>query len=330
MAGGLGTRLRPLTYKRPKPLVPILGKPVISYILDSFARGGFNSLILTTNYLPELIIKGIDRPVLYSFEKEPMGTAGGVKKVQDFLDSTFLVGSGDILADVDVKSLYKYHKKKGGKATMALTRVEDPSEFGVAVLDEDGRIEQFVEKPKKEEAASNLVNAGIYVLEPDVLDMIPGGKKYDFSKDLFPNLLGDMYGFELNGLWIDIGRPSDLIRANRDMTLKRGKGKPIISPSSNTTGSLIEGPSFIGPNSSVIDCRLSSSYICKGIGMDGASVENSLIMDGCSIAKGAKISNSILVNGCRIGEGAIIENSVLGDEIAVRENTVIKGKIFSL
>lgn len=330
MAGGLGTRLRPLTFKRPKPLVPILGKPVISYILDSFVRGGFTSVVLTTSYMPELIIKGIERPILYSFEKEPLGTAGGVKKVAEFLDDTFLVGSGDVLADVDVEALYRYHKEMGGKATMALTRVEDPSEFGVAVLDDAGRIEQFVEKPKREEAISNLVNAGIYVLEPDVLNLIPEGKEYDFSRDLFPKLLEDIYGFELSGLWIDIGRPGDLLRANRDMALKEGKGKPIISPSSGIKGSAINGPSFIGAESSLIDCQISSSYICKSTKMKGAFLENSLIMDGCSIGEGAKISNSILAEGCKIGDGAIIDEGILGDGIVVLGNSAIKGRVFNL
>ena len=326
MAGGFGTRLRPLTYRRPKSLVPVLGKPAISYIIDSFQRGGFANLILTTSYMPESIIRGIDRSILYSFEREALGTAGGVKKVEEFLDDTFLVGSGDVLADIDVFSLYDHHKKTGAKATMALTRVDDPSEFGVAVMDDEGKIAHFVEKPKREEAPSNLVNAGIYVLEPEVLDLVPDGK-YDFGRDLFPKLAGEIYGFELDGLWVDIGRPQDLLRANREMALKEGGGRPIISPSSSQRGSVIEGPSFIGPGNSLTDCRICNSYTCGDVKIAGAVLTNSLIMGGCVIGDGAGISDSILAEGCKIGDGATIENSVLGDEISVGKNAKIKGKI---
>ena len=170
LAGGEGTRLKPLTYKRPKPLIPIAGRPCIDYVLRSLASSGFHEIIVTTAYLSDTLIKSIgdgldyNASILYSFEENPAGTAGAVRRVGMFIDDTFLVAMGDILCDVDFKALYEFHKRKGGVVTIALTEVEDPTQFGIVGLDAKGRIQKFKEKPRKEEAFSNLANAGIYVL----------------------------------------------------------------------------------------------------------------------------------------------------------------------
>ncbi|HVG37533.1 MAG TPA: nucleotidyltransferase family protein, partial [Thermoplasmata archaeon] len=162
LAGGEGTRLKPLTYKRPKPLIPIAGRPCIDYVLRSLAASGFHEIIVTTAYLSDTLIKSIgdgldyNASIVYSFEENPAGTAGAVRRVGMFIDDTFLVAMGDILCDVDFKALYDFHKRKGGVVTIALTDVEDPTQFGIVGLDSKGRIQKFKEKPRKEEAFSNL------------------------------------------------------------------------------------------------------------------------------------------------------------------------------
>ncbi|TLZ74085.1 MAG: nucleotidyltransferase family protein, partial [Methanobacteriota archaeon] len=167
LAGGEGTRLKPLTYKRPKPLMPVAGRPCIDYVLRSLAASGFHEIIVTTAYLSDALIKSIgdgldyNASILYSFEENPAGTAGAVRRVANFIDETFVVAMGDILCDVDFKALFEFHKRTGGVVTIALTDVDDPTQYGIVGLDAKGRIQKFKEKPRKEEAFSSLVNAGI-------------------------------------------------------------------------------------------------------------------------------------------------------------------------
>ena len=188
LAGGEGTRLKPLTYKRPKPLMPVAGRPCIDYVLRSLAASGFHEIIVTTAYLSDALIKSIgdgldyNASILYSFEENPAGTAGAVRRVANFIDETFVVAMGDILCDVDFKALFEFHKRTGGVVTIALTDVDDPTQYGIVGLDAKGRIQKFKEKPRKEEAFSSLVNAGIYVLEPEVLEFIPPDQKFDFAR----------------------------------------------------------------------------------------------------------------------------------------------------
>src|SRR3989304_5086485 len=267
LAGGEGTRLKPLTYKRPKPLMPVAGRPCIDYVLRSLASSGFHEIIITTAYLSDALSKstGAGRnstaPIRYSFEENPAGTAGAVRRVGNFMDETFVVAMGDILCDVDFKALYEFHKRKGGVVTIALTEVEDPTQYGIVGLDAKGRIAKFREKPKREEAFSNLANAGIYVLEPEVLDFIPSDQKFDFAKDLFPKLLAKgvpLYGSRIEGVWMDIGRPPDLWEASMEIGRREGKplrrsgvvseGPLILDPTAELEGGVtLVGPSYVGP-----------------------------------------------------------------------------------
>ena len=198
MAGGEGTRLRPLTRRAPKPLMPVGRRRCIDYSLASLARAGVSEIIVTTSYKADRIVdalEGSDVPgisMLFSFERQPMGTAGGVRKISPYLDGTFIVLSADVLADVDLGALVDFHKRKGADATMALTTVENPTEYGIVGLDADDRIERFLEKPAPDEVFSNLINAGIYVLEPHVMEHVPEGTKADFSRNLFPGLLEEV------------------------------------------------------------------------------------------------------------------------------------------
>ncbi len=343
LVGGKGTRLRPLTNTRPKPLLPILGKPCMNYALHSLTKAGIDQIFLACGYKAMDIVtalerESIDAEIVFAFEEEPAGTAGAVKLLEEVIDGTFVVASGDVLADVDMKRIIEFHREKGAKATMALTQVEEPQEFGIVGLDDEGRIERFLEKPAPEEVFSNLINAGIYVLEPGVLTHIPEAQVFDFSKDLFPLLLdrGDpIYGTPITGMWKDIGRPEDLLEANLLMADRRGREVdiPDIRVSGKFSGivpaksdGILEGPLhleegvFIGIGAQVLQSVLGDSVLVK----DGAKVEHSLIMDDCTMGEGCKVQDSVLGQGCMIGKGITLRNSVLGDGVRVEGEEVIE------
>jgi mannose-1-phosphate guanylyltransferase len=236
LAGGEGTRLRPLTNTRPKPLLPVLGRPCVEYIIRSLADAGVGTAYLTCGYRSQDMVDalgdgrqfGLD--MRFAFEDHPAGTAGAVKLLEGKLGDTVVVVSGDVLADVDIGSLVEVHRRKRAVATMALSTVDRPEEFGIVGLDDDGRIVRFKEKPRTEEVFSNLINAGIYVLERKAVENIPAEEKFDFSKQLFPKLLGmgePLYGVPLSGLWKDIGTPGDPLEVNL-RTAARGTRRPPV------------------------------------------------------------------------------------------------------
>ncbi len=342
LAGGEGTRLRPLTSTRPKPLMPVADRPCIDYILRSLAEAGIRKIIIATHYLSDKLVKAIgdgldyDASIVYSFEETPAGTAGAVKRVEEFIDKTFVVAMGDIVADVDIGSLVEFHRDRKAAATIALTKVDDPSQYGVAAVDPRGKILRFQEKPKREEAFSNLVNAGIYVLEQRVIEFIPEGKKFDFSKNLFPAMLAKgipVYGKQLDGIWMDIGRPGDLLRASLEMVSRRGKAKTISG--AETSGPLmvhgsisvergvkIEGPCYFGP-----DVRIGAGATIKRSCLHdavvvgaGAEITNSIVMEQSSIGAKSEISDSVVASGCEIGQSVRMVSSVLGDGEKVKSN----------
>jgi len=349
LAGGIGTRLRPLTDKRPKPLVPVGGRMCIEFVLSSLAKADFKKIIVTTGYMSDRLIKTVgdgeryDSSILYSFEATPAGTAGAVKKVADFLDTTFVVASGDVLADVDISSIYKFHKKKKALATIALTQVEDPTEFGIVGLDKNGKIEKFREKPKREEVFSNLINAGIYVLEPEVLDYIPEHKRFDFSKDVFPALLKDkkaLYGMEIPGLWKDIGRPQDLLSASLDVIQRNGekKNEPSLGADVEIEGIVmfgedvkigprvkITGPTYIGDGTRIgRDCTINRSCVYGGVKVDRESqITESIVLTDCQVGWKNDIEGTILGYNCKLEDDVKLSNTILGDDTMVNKHSVI-------
>ncbi len=340
LAGGEGTRLKPLTYRRPKPLMPVAGRPCIDYVLRALASSGFHEIIVTTAYLSDALIKSIgdgleyNASILYSFEENPAGTAGAVRRVANFIDDTFVVAMGDLLCDVDFKALHDFHKRKGGVVTIALTEVEDPLQYGIVGLDENGRIAKFKEKPKKEEAFSNLVNAGIYVLEPEVLEFIPTDQKFDFAKDLFPKLLSKgvpLYGSKLEGTWMDIGRPHDLLKASMEIVRREGRplrragvtseGPVVLDPAAVIeTGVTIRGPCYVGPGAVLRSGSIADrSCLYEGASLGSHAVlRNSLILEGSSIGEGAEVIDSVVSRNCRIEEKARIASSIIGDSMTIR------------
>src|SRR5438045_4910586 len=225
MAGGEGTRLRPLTSNQPKPMVSIVGKPCMEHILELLKQHGMEDVIVTVAFLPQAIRSyfgggetlGID--LSYSVEESPLGTAGSVRLAAGRLDDTFLVISGDALCDLDLTKLIEFHREKHASVTIGLKSVDNPLEFGIVVTDDEGRIERFLEKPSWGQVFSDTINTGIYVVEPEVLRHVPTDRPYDFSTELFPLLLEmgrPMYGYVMDGYWQDIGNLDQFRQANFD------------------------------------------------------------------------------------------------------------------
>ncbi|MEM0155709.1 MAG: NDP-sugar synthase [Thermoplasmataceae archaeon] len=342
MAGGKGTRLRPITYSIPKPLVPIAGKPCIGYALDSYFKAGIKNAIITTGYKFESLISGVlafkneDQNILFSVEKEPAGTAGSVKLVSKFIDETFIVGSGDTLSDFNISNILKFHREKKAKLTIALTHVDDTSQFGIVEM-KDGFITRFLEKPSPEESFSNLINTGIYVMEPEILEHIPCGMPYDFAKDLFPVLLKEgvkIAGYQAEGTWLDAGRPKDMIAANQLMTEKYGtkitgegfKGKAIIRTPLETVDNLkLEGPIYVGQNVYIgKNATISRSAIYDGVSIgDDVVVEDSMLMDNSRVLNGTRIEKSVIMKHTSIGENCEISESVLSPNLNLQSKSRI-------
>lgn len=329
LAAGKGTRVRPLTNEMPKPMIPILGKPVMEYLVEELARQGVTEIMVNLSYLPEQIESyfrdgrrwGVE--IGYSFEghiedgiihPHALGSAGGMKKIQSFggfFDDTTLVLCGDALVDLDIREAVRLHRSKGAIASLIAKEVplEEVSSYGVVVADADGRIRSFQEKPRMEEARSNLVNTGIYIFEPQVLDMIPDGVEYDIGGQLFPDLVRQnlpFYALNLPFTWIDIGNVRDFWHAHQEVLSGRYPhipmaGKEIrpgiwagLNVSVDWDTVTIEGPIYIGSG-----VRIEAGCTVMG---------PSWIGHGCQIRGGAHVSRSVIFEYTRIGPHAWIED----------------------
>jgi len=330
MVGGKGTRLRPLTDNRPKPILPVLDRPCLSYLIESLARGGIEKVFLACGYRSEKMAEAIGDgskegvSIEYFYEDVPAGTAGAIKLLEDELDDTFVAANGDVFADIDLKEEINEHKRTGAALTISLTHVDNPCEFGISRLDDEGRISEFKEKPKPDEVFSNLINAGIYVAEKDILKYVPKGRMYDFSKELTPDLMSRGYriqGHMMNGMWMDVGRPKDLYGANILLADRSFRNKDW---SNFVSGSKITEPFYIGQGGKATGSEISSSVISKDSTVTGSRISDSLIMAGCSVSDAA-ISGSIIGEGCTIKKGARIINSILADGTTVDENKIVTG-----
>jgi mannose-1-phosphate guanylyltransferase/phosphomannomutase len=323
MAGGEGTRLRPLTSNQAKPMVPIAGKPCMEHILDLLRKHGFDDVIVTVAFLPQAIrgyfgdgdALGIE--MSYSVEESPLGTAGSVRLAADQLDEPFIVISGDALCDVDLAQLVETHFEKKAAVTIGLVSVENPLEFGIVVTDEDGRVERFLEKPSWGQVFSDTINTGIYVLDPEVLRHVPTDQPYDFAKELFPLLLEmgrPLYGCVLEGYWQDIGNLDQFRQANYDAL----DGKVDLNiPGIQLRGNIwigegvdlddldqIEGPAFVGNN-----CRIAP----------GASIgPHSVLGANATLRERARIERSVIDSGTHIGRSAIVEGAIIGRSCDLR------------
>lgn len=241
LAGGFGTRLHPFTLEYPKPMIPLANKPVLAYTLDLLKRHFFYEVVIAVHYLGEQIQacfgngRNLGLALYYAVEEKPLGTAGSIKNAQSYLDKeTFLVISGDIITDIDLSMAVDFHRQKQALATVVLKEVANPSEYGVVMTDQSGRIRQYLEKPDHQPGISNVVNTGIYILEPEVLDYMKPNKAYDFSYDIFPLMVAQnapLFGYLADGYWRDIGTVPSYRQAEADVLA--GKVNPIISQPSN-------------------------------------------------------------------------------------------------
>jgi mannose-1-phosphate guanylyltransferase/phosphomannomutase len=328
MAGGEGTRLRPLTSNQPKPMVPIVGKPCIEHILELLRKHGFQDVIVTVAFLPQAIRsylgngEALGMNIEYSVEESPLGTAGSVRLANDHLDDTFLVISGDALCDFDLTRLVEFHREKGSDATIALKSVENPLEFGIVVTDTDGRVERFLEKPSWSQVFSDTINTGVYVLEPEVLRHVPEDRPYDFSKELFPLLLEmgrPVYGHVVDGYWQDIGNLAQYRQANFDAL---GGSVALEIPGVRLRGNVwlgegvevddvdrIEGPAYLGNY-----CR---------IGTDATVGPYSVLSSSVTLRERARIVASVVDASTHIGRSALIENAIVGRNCDIRSHVRI-------
>lgn len=332
MVGGKGTRLLPLTLTRPKPAMPVLDKPFLKYLIESMADAGIEEIFLACGYKSDVLAHAIGDGsdmgvrIIYSDEDTPLGTGGAIKRLEDSLDPVFLAANGDTLTSVDIAAQIREHFESGAAVTDSLSEVDDPSQAGVVRIDGDGRILEFQDKPKREEACSNLVNSGVYVVDKKVLEYIPKDTFYDFSKDLFPLLIekGErLQGHMAKGIWVDIGRPHDLIRMNLVMADRLYRGHDW---SDSAEDSVLDGTVYLGDGTVVRSSKVSESVISKGCDVRSSHLSGTFVMETCRI-DGARVENSILGEGCVLKKGCLVVDSVLKDGTVVDENRKIENLV---
>jgi mannose-1-phosphate guanylyltransferase / phosphomannomutase len=346
MAGGEGTRLRPLTSNQPKPMVPIVGKPCMEHILELLKEHGLEDVIVTLAFMPQAI-RGyfgngdtLGLSIEYSVEESPLGTAGSVRLASDRLEETFLVISGDALCDVDLGRLIAFHREKQAAVTIGLKSVENPLEFGIVVTDDEGRIERFLEKPSWGQVFSDTINTGIYVLEPEVLRHVPTDRPYDFSKELFPLLLEmgrPMYGYVFDEYWQDVGDLDQFRQANFDALDERVR---LNIPGIRLRGNVwlgegvelddldaIEGPALLGNYCRVAAGASVGPYSVLGSSvtlLERARTERCVIDASTHLGRSARVEGAVVGRGCDIRTHAHVqEGAAIGDEVTLGAQTAV-------
>lgn len=327
LAGGLGTRMHPLTCDIPKPMLPFANKPIIEYTVELLKKNGITDIVMLLYHQPDIIKEhfrdGSDFGVKISYvvPTQNFGTAGAVKSAENLLDETFIVISADVITDFDLTKIIEFHKTKKPLVTITLARVDNPIPYGIVVTDQDGRVKYFLEKPSWGEVITDTINTGIYVVNPLALREIPDGREFDFSKDLFPRLLEKrepIYGYIAEGYWNDIGGISEYSVSHRDIAtgklaldISRYGKNVTISPTASLEGLVIIG------DGSVIG--------------DNAVIENSVIGKNCEIGRGSKITESTLWDNVKVGKESILDrtvvasNTTVGERALLEEGSVIAG-----
>lgn len=351
MAGGEGSRLRPMTANQPKPLLPVVNKPIMEHVLRLLRRHGFDETVVTVQFLASLVRNyfgdgdELGLSLSYATEESPLGTAGSVKNAEDALrDEPFLVISGDALTDIDLTALRRFHEERGALVTVCLKRVPDPLEFGIVIAGEDGRIERFLEKPTWGQVFSDTVNTGIYVMQPEVFDSVAAGQSVDWSSDVFPKLLAagaPLYGYVADGYWEDVGTHESYLRAQADV-LKRAVEVDIegfeVSPgvwvgegAEVDPEAVLQGPLYIGRYAKVEAgaelreyCVLGDNVVVKGgaflhraVVHDNVFIGGQVTLRGCVLGK-----NTDVLRAARIEEGAVV-----GDECVIEEEAFLSSGV---
>jgi mannose-1-phosphate guanylyltransferase/phosphomannomutase len=317
MAGGEGTRLRPLTSNQPKPMVPIVGKPCMEHILELLRSHGFDDIIVTVAFLPQAIRgyfgtgESLGVKLEYSVEEFPLGTAGSVRQGVRGFDEAFLVISGDALCDVDLSALVSFHRERGAAVTIGLKSVENPLEFGIVVLDDEGRIERFLEKPSWGQVFSDTINTGIYVVEPEVMRHVPADRPFDFSKELFPLLLDmgrPLYGHVFDGYWQDIGDLDQYRQANFDALDEHVK---LQIPGIRLRGNVWLGEGVEVDDLEAIDGPAYLGNYCR-ISPEATVDEYSVLSASVVLREHARTSRSVLDTSTYVGRSAVVEGAIVG------------------
>lgn len=351
LAGGKGTRMRPLTYTTAKPMLPLINRPFMEHFILRLKSFGINEIILSTCYLPDAFYdyfgngKKFGVKLIYVSEDSPMGTCGAVKNVEKYLENeTFYVFNGDILTNLNLKSMISYHKSKKADITISLVAVEDPTAYGLVPIDKNGKVKEFLEKPSLEEINTNLINAGTYIIEPHILGHVPERENYSFERELFPKALKlgyKIFGFVSNAYWLDVGTPEKYMTAHIDILDKKiplnisykrvypniyiGEGSKYVKDN------LAVGPIIIGENTTLNEGVriLPFSVIGKNCKIsDGASISESIIFDNCRIGKNCIIRNSIIASNVIVGDNVKIEgNSIVGENSTIESNNILKNGI---
>jgi len=350
LAAGVGSRLSPLTLFMAKPMVPVVNKPVMEHIIELLARHAVKEIVANLHYLPHHIERyfGDGRRwgvhITYSLERELLGTAGAVRRMASHFDNTFLVVMGDALTDLDLQAIVAFHRQRGAQATIALHEVEDPTRYGVVQVDETGRILRFQEKPKHEEAVSNLVNMGVYIFEPPILDLIPPGEVYDFGHQLFPRLLEEgvpFYGYRADCYWSDVGSFGEYRRAQS--AILGGEVRGIRIPGRQVAEGIWQGrgvgvhprarlvpPVVIGDNCQVRADAIVGPETVLGshvIVDEGATVVGSTVLDGTYVGRLVNVQEAVVNRNCLVSVPAsasvfVADRFLLGE---VGEEALVRG-----
>jgi len=347
LVGGEGTRLRPLTYGTPKPMVPLFGVPFLERTLGRLRAAGVTEAVLASGYLPQAIRNhfgdgaSVGMRLTYVVEDVPLGTAGALRNVAARIAGTFFVLNGDVLTSLDLRAMMDYHRERGGLGTLHAIRVDDPSPFGCVVRDPSGRVTSFVEKPPRETAPTDEINAGTYVLEPQVLDRIPAGRAVSIERETFPQILAAgerLNAFVTQDYWLDVGRPSQYLQAHYDVL--DGKlslavhGGGVDEPgtywaASGTvpSGGTILAPSFVGRDVRIDPTATVGPHAVLGSGSSvgaHATVRDSVLWERVVVGANARVADAVLATNVRIGSGAIVEaGAVVGHDAEIAPNAVL-------
>jgi mannose-1-phosphate guanylyltransferase len=346
LAGGEGTRLRPLTSTVPKPVIPLLNRPFITFMIDWLVSHGVNDVVMSCGFLAQEVRNvlgdgGEGGPRLHYVEEEqPLDTAGAVKFAEPLLQDRFLVMNGDILADFNLSALQRFHLEREALATIALIPVDDPSAYGLVRTDDSGQIKAFLEKPSPDEIDTDQINAGAYVLERKVLDMIPEGKPSSFEREVFPGLVGSgLYGYRAAGYWLDIGTPQRYLDATRDILqgtvstevgASLGNGSLSIGAEAAVNPEAqVSGPALAGRACEIEAHARFGPLAVLGDGCwigEGAVVERAVLHESVQVEPGAVVRESIVGAGARIGAGSRLEGaSIVGAGAVIGSNSVLDG-----
>ncbi|MEO5679541.1 MAG: NDP-sugar synthase [Acidimicrobiales bacterium] len=333
LVGGFGTRLRPLTLTVPKNLVPVAGVPLIERVIARLAAHGIDRVVLSLGYRPDSFFAAFPDdtaagvPLTYVVEPEPLDTAGAIRFAvrEAGLRDTFVVANGDVLTDLDITALIDTHRRTGAEGTIALTPVDDPSRFGVVTTDQSGRVSDFIEKPPKGEAPTNLINAGTYVFEHSVLRRIAADRRVSLEREIFPAMVADgtLFAVPSERYWLDVGLPDSYLRATADLLDgSRDAGPPAPGADRRAEGGWTLGEPVVDPTAAIDD----QSLLCDGCRV-GANVEarRSVVGPASRVADGVRLDDAVLLAGAILGEGAVVERSIVGPGAVVGAGAKVSG-----